>query len=320
MVKSKKTVQKQSSRTVTVKRKKTKTPRSPRSSLAASYAQLLVDPCSGPINKGVYPGPQGVVQRFTSDFTMNGAAGLTCGVFAYFPKLNGYISNSLTSSGTAFTPSWTVAPNASPGHAFLIGVASRSRPHAACITAIPSALSVTNIQGEWAYGVVTSAELLSNGAATTIDAIFNILNTRSIIQRATLEVKWSPGLRDNQFATYGTLVDTDVSDDNVVVLAYRGVPAATTLGFRLTSVLEWTPKIGIGLSSDGAASAVGINHVAVAATLHKHKPNWFHSVLDNFAADATVAIRQVGRAGLYQGSKYLMEQMGSEMGPLMLSL
>lgn len=318
MAKSKKTVQKQSTRSVQPKRKKAK--RSPVKNLATDYAQLLVDPCNGPINKNVYPGPQGMVQRFTSDFTVNGAAGLTCGVFAYFPKLNGFLSYSLTTSSTTFTPAWAVGMPVSPGHAFLAGVAARSRPHAACITAIPSALSVTNIQGEWAYGVATSAELLSLGAASTVDGVFNLLNTRSIVQRATLEVKWSPGLRDNQFASYGTIADTDVSDDNVVVLAYKGIPAATPIGIRLTAVLEWTPRSGQGLSTDGTSSAPGINHVAVAAALHKHKPNWFHSVIDNFASDASMAIRQVGRAGLYQGAKYLMGQMGSELGPLMLTL
>lgn len=288
-------------------------------SLATEYAKLLVDPCNGPINKNIYPGPQGLVQRFVSDVTVNNSAGLTSGVFAYFPKLNGFLSFSTTTSGTTFTPSWTVSSAASPGHGFLSGVAAKSRPHAACITAIPASLSVTNIAGEWAYGIVTSSELLSLGASTTVDSVFQILNTRSIVQRATLEVKWSPGLRDNQFATYGTISDTDVSDDNCVVLCYRGLPAATPIGIRVTGVLEWMPRTGQGLVSDGTNSAVGINHTAVAASLHQHKPNWFHSILDNFATDASMAVRQVSRAGMYQGAKYLMGQMGAEL-PLLLTL
>lgn len=288
------------------------------SRIVSDYAQLLVDPCAGPLGAKAYPGPQGFGQRFVNDMTLNAGVGLTAGIFAYYPAVNAFVSNAVAAPTTTFTPAWTVGSIASPGHAFLSTAASKSRCHAACITAVPASLSITSITGEWAYGCFSPDELLSLGANTTVDAIFALCNARSIVQRATLEVKWSPGLRDNQFTTYGTLASGDTSDQNCIILAWRGVPAATAIGVRLTSVLEWCPKAAQGIQSDATSSAPGINHVRVAAALHEHKPTWWHGVVDNFQKDVSVAARYVGQAGLSKAAEYAISKIGYKTLPDML--
>jgi len=278
------------------------------------YAELLADPCGGKLVTGSYPGEVGIVSRFVADSSI--AAG-NCGWTFYYPAINGVSAANPATPGTATLHSWTVASPFSPGHGLLAPSAAKTRCLAACLEIMTPNVSITNITGEICAGCI-SADTLGQGVNYTVDQIFAILSQKTILQRTGYSCKFTPGLLDNRFTTYGTLAAADQSDTNVIVVAWRGVPATTTATYRITSVLEWTPRANAGVVASGAETAPGVNHVAVASALHTHEPNWWHNLKHELASDASTAFRYVARGAMAGASKVAANYISEGVAALLL--
>lgn len=288
---------------------------------AAAFARMLDDPCNAEMHTGVYPGEIGAVQRAVADFSTAGGAGNTCGYVMYWPSVNAADQGSTTAGNVIISHNWTVAAPFSPGHSLFQAVASKSRCLGACLQLSPASLSLTNIVGEVTVGCVSSDMIPVGAGALTIDQLFNTLSLKSVLQRKPVEVKFTPGTFDNRYNSYGVAATADTSDTNVLVIAWRGIPAGTAFSARITALVEYTAKSTSSIAASAAATSGGLNHLAVTTALHKHKPSWFHNLYSHVAEDAGLAARYVARtamaAGANKASQYFLGEAAAAL-PMLL--
>lgn len=301
------------------KRKAAKKRRAPRGNAIMAkriqdYAELLTDPCGGKLVTGSYPGEVGIVSRYVSDVT--NAAG-NCGWAAYYPSVNAVSSANPATPATASLHSWTVGAPFSPGHSLLTGSASKSRCLAACLEVMMPNVSITNITGEICAGCV-SADTLASGFSYSVDQLFTLLPQKAIIQRTGFGAKFTPGLFDSRFTTYGTLASADQSDTNILIIAWRGLPGTTQPSYRITSVLEWTPKASSGLVASSSEIAAGVDHLAVAAAVHQRAPNWWHNLKHELESDASTAFRYVAKGAMGAVSSVAANYISRGVAALMI--
>jgi len=251
------------------------------------YARLLADPCNAKVPVGVYPGEVGLVQRFVSENTMVGT-GNTAAYLAFHPNTGWLMySNVATSSGVSAA---TFTSTVSPGATYLTTNAQTVRGLASCIQLTCSALSITSITGEIAFGNVPAAFLYSSGTAA-VDYWFQNLQGRGAISRDIKECKWTPGKRDNDYSTYVSgssqatwaTTGSDFQDTNFLVVAVRNLPLNTFVNIRITHVVEYTTKPGLGITPMNV-NAPGTNHLAVTAAMHASKPSWWHNLQEDAGA------------------------------------
>lgn len=268
---------------------------------AQQLAHLLSDPCGAPVTTGLYPGEVGMVERFISENFIVGAAN-TAGFLAFHPATGWFeFSNNATSAGVSAA---TFQSTNAPGNSFLTTNAQKVRGLGACIQAVCSSLSITNITGEIAMGIC-SADTLALAGTVPVDTLFTTLQARSALTREIKEIKWFPGTFDSRFSTYvsGATYPTwltsgaDFSDTNIIVVAVRNVPLGTVINLRVTWVCEWTPKPNLGLVPNPNSSP-GVNHLAVVHAMEEAHPSWWtnlgHTASNVFGAFANQAIRAIG--------------------------
>jgi hypothetical protein len=279
-------------------------------------AHLLADPCGAPTSTGIYPGEKGMVERFIGENFIVGPSN-TCGFLAFHPNTGWFFfSNNLTgSAASAATFGSNLGGSPAPGNAFLSTNAQKVRGLGACIQAVCSTLSITNITGEICMGVVSADTLALNGTIT-VDTLFTVLQARSALTRDIKEVKWFPATFDNRYSTYVSgstfanwqTTGTDYSDTNIIVVAVRNVPAGTVINLRLTWVCEWTPKPLLGLTPNPNSSA-GVNHLSVVSAMEKAQPSWWHNLgntaMNVFSTFANQAMHAVGNAAGNKLNRYL---------------
>lgn len=291
----------------------------------AAYAQLLRDPCNANTALAAYyPGEKGFVQRFISDISINTTAGHTSGLILFHPNSNGLFTVTAASSASASPINLgSYILGLSPGQGFLSGAASKTRALAACTQCFPSAVSVTNMTGEYAMGIIS----MSNTFGTvSVDNFFNILSNRGNMTKEKAECKWFPGAMDDRYVPWNTNTNIDTSDTNVIAVAYRGYPAGAALSVRLTNVIEWTPNTSVGLSATNQVSA-GVNHNNVVAAMQRQNPHWYHNLsheasnlIGGLAHDAGKVVRYGARRALSYGVASLERSLGSAMGGALLAL
>lgn len=290
------------------------------------YKQLLMDPCNGPVHS-VYPGEEGIVQRFVSDFTVNTAVGSTSGYLVFIPASNVVARTDQATSSTAAFP----GTQAGPGASFLGATSAKLRPVAACVTMIPSAVSYNTLTGEMATANI-SANTVSGTTSLSPDQVFQLCSTRTVLSKRSYDSKWYPNKLDGTYspnaggASAGTYTLGDPADNNAIVIAWRGYPAAVALSVRLTLVAEWTPSAGQGLAVT-TAPRLGENYERHAAELHNASPHWWTDIFSDIASHG---LQEIGRGlkyvtsmGVQQGVKYatnnLMPQL-ARAAPLLLTL
>jgi len=291
---------------------------------ALAYAQLLRDPCNASTSlEAYYPGEKGFVQRFIADIVTNTTAGHTSGVILFHPNSDGLATlSAAASSGTFVLNAGSYTLSSSPGQAFLTGAANKTRSLAACVQCFPSAVSVTNMTGEYAMGVVSMS---STFGTLSTDNFFNILSNRGNMTKEKAECKWYPGALDDRYSQWNVISAVDSSDTNVIAIAYRGYPAGAALSIRFTNVVEWTPNTSAGLTATNQVST-GVNHNNVVAALQKHDPHWYHNLsreasnfASGFAQDASKVARYGARRVFSYGLATLERSLGSAMGGALLA-
>lgn len=274
----------------------------------AKYAALLQDPCNSNIDlEERYRGEQGFVQRFVSDGTINTTAGHTAGFVLFHPNSDTVVSFSAPASNTTLAislPTYALAGGIpGPGQSYLTSAADKIRAYAACIQAYPSAVSITNLTGEYAVGVISMSATFGTWST---DSFFTMLSGRGAMTKSRTECKWYPGSLDDRYSGFNANLTIDPTDTNVIVLAYRGYPAAAALSIRLTTVLEWTPRVALGISPTQTTSKP-LPHDHVVATLHAHKPTWLHNLGEAFGSAASTFLGGVAHDAAKVG-RYLAQR------------
>jgi hypothetical protein len=265
-------------------------------------ANLINNPCSAEIVPGVYAGEQGFTSRFVSDLVLSATVGYTCGVVIYHPSSGNVHASGAAASSSATTIAYAASASYTPGYGTTNTVASKQRAVAACITTFASSASATTLTGELVAGVC-SLDTLPQGSSLTFDSFFSLGSMRAALEKKTVDVKWFPNTLDDRYTTCNTLTGADVSDTNVIFMAFRGYPAALGVSVRLTGVIEWTPKIGVGVASSNNVNAEPVNHNAVVGALQRKNPSWWHTMGENLKEDSLKAARYVGQAALSFGAQ-----------------
>ncbi len=281
------------------------------------YARLLAEPDNGNlVPGGVYDGELGNFQRFISTVQLANGVNQTAGILAFFPATGNAISVSNAASNAALT--FSVSNTGLPGATFLTANAAKTRGIAAKVELIPSSLSVTNIVGEIAAGVTTLNSFVSG--TTTVDDIFNIAKMYGPIQRRVYRSNWFPSGLDHTYSTYNTAPD---EDRHAVFIAFRNWPSTALLQARITYVLEYTVKNGIGIPPSAALSSP-VGHNEVIQKLQTAEPHWHHSIVSEVSHAATGIAKDVGsfaRAAAREGLVSLGKSMfrsAMSAGPLAL--
>lgn len=291
------------------KRKQAQQPkkRQPVDLRAQQYLKLLSDPCNAVVPHGaVYSGESGIVSRFASELTVGTGAGETCGFLAFHPNDNTVcVFTQALASTTAVVNAGNFTYTNSPGLAFVTNNCAKIRSLAACISAMPNT-SALNAVGDIAVGNITLSSLY---ATISVNDVFALLTARGPIVRKNYEVKMVPGEFDSKYSkafvgANPSTTGTDDSDTTTVIIAWRGLPAATGFNARLTSVVEWTPIKGVGMTVS-SATVSGINTTALVSAASSRQPSWWHNVASELVQDLSQTARYVGRQALSAGAAYL---------------
>lgn len=243
---------------------------------AISAAQMLADPCNAALAPGCYRGDQGYKTRVVLNETLGTGTGISCVAIAYAPTSgNRYV---LTTVAAGTLAAWTNLGVVSG--AFFGSNASAVRSLGACVSTTPSAPNLAT-SGQ-VYTAVVPASALTLAGTDSPSGLSILCNQYGKVPIDTpVETKFVPASSDEDFATVGT--NSDLSDNNVILQVYLGLPLNGTVGYgitvRYTNIVEWKPLTNLGFVSQsylGNPSRNTIEHVKEA--LRKKDPHWYTNV------------------------------------------
>lgn len=216
-----------------------------------AHAAMLYDPCGADLMPTTYPGDRGYINRFVLNNTLGGLTGQTAVVMIMKPGNAVGTFHEVAGASTSITLSYGTTV---PGNTFLNANAAKIRSAAYCVTARPVA-SATNVTGTIHFGIV-NATALSQGLVTTPDQLIQLCSesvSASQALMAPLELKWSPGGFDDRYTAIPQVTSDDDSDRNCLLVVAIGLPAATGIQFRHTAIVEWSPKVNLGITNDATS-------------------------------------------------------------------
>lgn len=230
------------------------------SMVATNHWRMLRDPCHASLAESAYAGRSGITSRFVNINTYTGTSN-TAFFSSYAPCPLSRATVLAADATTAITP---VFSSDMPGAAFITANADCYRIIGCCL-GIEYIGTELNRSGA-VYGGVLPTSVISGGAATTIDTVKVLLGAESRTPDAkTLEILWFPGTDDTH---YNKRTDAGNFDDthNSIVFCAENLPSGVQLKIRQTVIIEWLPKIGLGMSMPPPAA--GSNPPAFYEALH----------------------------------------------------
>lgn len=135
----------------------------------------------------------------------------------------------------------------------------------------------------------------------SVNGVFTLANTRSVLAKRTYDVKWSPQLLDGTYApvsSLGTATLGDPADHNAILVAYRGFPAGVALNFRITTNIEWTPSTNLGIAVSSSPRPPG-NYLGEANSLFRANPHWWHNLFGDVTSHI---VSELGKGAKYMAS------------------
>lgn len=263
---------------------------------AIQHANMLLDPCGADLVPTVYTGDKGYINRFTNIQTVGLGPGETCGYILYkpgnalqsqFSQVNPALATTVGFGGANFT-----------GSNFLNTNSSKLRCGAFCVSMRPNSAPNT-ATGTISFGNVSAASI-ANLSTPTINALASLC-TETVSAAAAvmqpLEVNWVPGSFDDRYSPYQ--VTDDDSDRNCLLVVFTGFPAATGINWRATSVMEWVPKVDLGIAFDATAIKPSeCDKDCVIRYLQSRDRNWWFSLGKRVLKTTTRALRGYASGGL----------------------
>lgn len=243
---------------------------------AQKAAKMLLDPCNAEIAPSCYRGHQGYKTRFVANLNTGGAAGQTAVVLVWNPSRNEnyQFATADTSATVTYTPG--SAPN--PGQAFIVANADSMRCLGACMSVCPIA-SVMNTSGFVHTGLVSRKTLFDTSSTDGIIAL--LPQTAKVDPQYPMEVKFVPGAADELYSTVFQDAPTgqDESDALCLVMVLTGLPAATGVRVRYTTIVEWVPNPNLGIPSTSQLGNPSVNTIEhVKQCLIASDPHWWTSI------------------------------------------
>lgn len=218
---------------------------------AVAYAKLLTDPCNAPLAHPVYGGADGsYLIKAEAIITLGSSAGATCGAFQWTPGAMGQNNLEFTAGETG-SPSTSFASAGfalAPGKTYLGANATAMRCVAACATVTYPGTEL-NRSGMIHYGHCPGG-VFNAGAGYTVDQLAPVVQHSERTPSNVVEVLWVPSSNDMLWRDPSTNATTqEVERKNAILVAWRGLPAATGLTIKLTAVYEYKPQVGLGITT-----------------------------------------------------------------------
>lgn len=238
---------------------------------ALALAKTLSDPCNAPLEPGCYPGQTGFITRFSGSTQLATGAAQSAFVLAVNPASYTSYSVALANDTTVAIPSFTQVNM--PGPTFVNANCRSIRCLGACFEFFTNATPL-NAQGTFYYGVVPHS-IMANGF-TTIAGTAGNLQHMSKVNADAYELKWRPGVLDDQFTLpNANLSSTEWDDKNTLVLMGAGFPASTSVTVKITLIIEWLPANNLGLATPATGGSSPVRAHQVVAAMDAAKPNWW---------------------------------------------
>lgn len=276
------------------------------SRMTPEYAQLLADPCTGPLVRSSASTAGASVVRFESDFIIGNGATDTAGFLLWTPNNRNADAGNVYGFGTlvglAASDTASITPSAGgsgtyfPGNTFLATNAGSYRTLAACIQVYWPGSELNRA------GIVSVAQC-TNGLLKTTDSV-NVAALRSqcpVVRRMPtnfLEAKFGPGFADGMFHD-PTTGKQEESGLGAILVTWAGLPVATGVRLRLVAVYEWTPKVSGLVLSSNTAGASPQSFVDARKKLDEAAPDWWYtagSITRRIAVNADAFMQGVAGA------------------------
>lgn len=211
------------------------------------YAQLLADPCNGPLVSGPFgDGSSGMVSRFERDLIVNNSATDVAAALAFIPGLASAQSAGVLTSDTGVITFGSLGSTNSPGLGFLTSNAGQFRCLAACVQLYWPGTEL-NRQGIVSIGQFP-ADVVTDAVVSTSD----LRSASTYVERmpaGMLELKWRPNAYETTWQRPANITDTATDWDKytALVVSAADIPPSTGIRVRMVAVYEWIPKPGTGL-------------------------------------------------------------------------
>jgi hypothetical protein len=226
---------------------------------ALQYAQLLADPCNGPLVTAPFgDGQGGIVARYEVDIVLNGGATDNGSYIVFIPSLlQFYTAAAAVTADSALIASG--AAQLGPGYGPLVtnGLCSAYRVLSACLQVYYPGSESTRA-GITAVGQVPQANV--GGSNST-----SFLRTSSQYTERTpvdhIEIKWMPNTYDMEWVAPafdgGTTFLTNRR--SALVSSTYGIPISTGMRYRMVAVIEWLPTSGQGTQANPSTRVLSNN-------------------------------------------------------------
>lgn len=212
---------------------------------------LITDPCTAELAHGYALTAEGIVQRFNRFIT---PAASTETAFAYiFNPLspNTGITQKLAVGTAAPTTTYTT----NPGDAFLDANADQQATLAACIEVLYTGklvdrkgyIGVCQAPGRVATDIANST--------TDLATLLSYCQHVSPVPSHTVELKWSPSIRNFTAQNQQTESATAQLDENCLMVVAIGVNPNDFV-VKFTSVYEYSPKFALGIPATRATRTI----------------------------------------------------------------
>lgn len=246
--------------------------------MAQAYFRLLLDPCNAPLAYPVFGGSDGTYLAKFESFLSIGVGGAN-GFIWWSPGTTSTTPKSFMVAGGGTSSSvvidWGTAvvdlAGSEPGSAFL-----RTAPQAASYRCIAACMEVMTLdaelsrQGQLAIGTVSNAALY--GLNSSVDQLMPLCPSGGRMPDSKVEAIWRPSEGDTMFldATDGVAAQ-QVERRNGILLTWAGAsPSTAGLRVKFTSIVEWKPRRGTGITAPAAPDQSTLSFASVSQFAAKH--------------------------------------------------
>jgi len=260
---------------------------------ARRYAQLLADPCNGPLVSGPFgDGNGGIISRFEYDAVLGNSATDAGLIFGFIPGATASSFNSVPL--TSDTATYALGTGYSPGQVYLNGGAEGCRCLSACLQVYYPGAELTRA------GIIGIGQCDARVFDTTLAGISSgtLRTTLQNVERMPAgyaEVTWRP---NNYDIMYQKPLDlSNLAKQTALAVSVYGIPASTGVRVRMVAVYEWYPSTANGLTSPLVSPTPSKNTLSDVIGYLDSFGNWMYKSANGVGHAAASLYRGVTRVG-----------------------
>jgi len=273
---------------------RTRVPRSPGLDTASRrYAQLLADPCNGPLVSGPFgDGSGGIISRFEYDVVLGNSVTDAGIVFGFIPSAVASAFNSvpLVLDNTVYP----LGTGYGPGQTYLSGGAEACRCLSACLQVFYPGSELSR-QGIIGIGQCDARVFDTTLAGLSSTILRTTLQNVERMPAGYAEVIWRP---NNYDITWQKPVDlSHLAQQTALAVSVYGIPASTGVRIRMVAVYEWQPTPANGLTTPLIATTPSKNTLHDVLGYLDSFGNWMYKSANGVGHAAASLYRGATRVG-----------------------